>query len=293
LRSYKRHRTTIRVVQYTFLLAFMLLMIMPLIIALSTALKDETEIYMQERFYIIPKAWKISNFVEAMQTAPWGRYFFNSLFVTSVSVFGSLFLNSLAGYSFAVLRFPLKNLLFVFLLVGIMIPFQVIIIPQYLVLKSIPLFGGNNMLGRGGTGWLDTYWALIIPQLSGSFGIFLCRQFYLNIPYELNEASRMDGCTPFQAFIKVYVPLSKPIYATLGILKSVAVWNDFFYPLIMTTSDKMRTVQLGMQVYRNFALFRWDLLMAATLLICLPLLVAFFSFQRLFIQTAAASGLKT
>lgn len=292
LRSFKRQRRRTRIFQYTFLILFLGLMIMPLLITLSTALKDESEIYMQERFYLIPKAWKVSNFVEAMQSADWGRYFLNSFYVTTVSVVGSLFLNSLAGYSFAVLRFPFKNLLFVLLLVGIMIPFQVIIIPQYLILKSIPLFGGNDAFGQGGTGWLDTYWALIIPQLSGSFGIFLCRQFYLNIPHELNEASRIDGCRPFTTFIRIYVPLSKPIYATLGILKSVSVWNDFFYPLIMTTSDSMRTVQLGLQSYRNFALFRWDLMMAATFLICLPLLIAFFLLQRLFIQTAAATGLK-
>jgi multiple sugar transport system permease protein len=291
-RSYSKQKRTTRLIQYTILVSFVGIMLMPLVVMLSTALKGEDEIYMQESFKLIPRGWMFSNFVKAMRAAAWGRYFFNSFLVTSIAVAGSLLLNSFAGYSFAVLRFPLKNVLFLFLLVGIMIPYQVIIIPQYLIMKSVPLFGGNNILGRGGTGWLDTYWALIIPQLSGSFGIFLCRQYYLNIPYELNEAARIDGCTPFSIFTKVYFPLSKPVYATLGILKSVYVWNNFFFPLIMTSSDKMRTVQLGLQTFRNFALFRWELMMAATTLICLPLILAFLLFQKLFIQTAAASGLK-
>jgi len=154
---------------YVLLGMFAIVTLSPFLIMVSTALKSEAEIYMQEEFSLVPKAWKFSNFVDTMKAATWGKYFLNSLFVTSVSVAGSLFLNSLAGFSFAVLRFPFRNLLFLLLLVGIMVPNQALIIPQYLILKSIPLFGGNNLLGRGGIGWLDSYWALIIPQLSGSF----------------------------------------------------------------------------------------------------------------------------
>jgi multiple sugar transport system permease protein len=290
--SIKRSRIITRTVQYSILCAFFIIMVFPLVVMLTTALKAESEIYMQESFSLLPKAWRFQNFIDAMRVADWKRYFMNSLIVTSIATIGSLFLNSLAGYSFGVLRFPLKNTLFVFLLIGIMVPFQVVIVPQFIIMRSMPLFGGNNILGQGGTGWLDTLWALIIPQLSGSFGIFLCRQFYLNIPYELNESGKMDGCNQFQTFVKIYMPLSKPIYATLGILKSVYVWNDFFYPLIMTNGDNMRTVQLGLQSYSGFALVRWELMMAATFIVCLPLLLAFFLFQRYFIQTAASTGMK-
>ncbi len=290
--SLKKQTTSIKAIKFIVLVVFALIMLFPLAIMVSTALKGENEIYMQEKFTFIPEAWRFSNFIDTLKVANWGRYFFNSFFVTSITVIGSLFFNSLAGYSFAVLRFRFRNFLFIFLLIGIMIPYQSIIIPQYLIMKSIPFFGGNNLLGKGGAGWLDTYWALIIPQLSGSIGIFLCRQYYLNIPYDLHEAAKIDGCNQFQTFIRIYIPLSKPIYASLGILKTVAVWNDFFYPLIMTTSDSMRTVQLGLQSYQNYALFRWDLLMAANILVCLPLVIAFLMLQRLFIQTAVSSGLK-
>jgi multiple sugar transport system permease protein len=280
------------IVFYLLMGVFAIVTLAPFLIMVSTALKSEAEIYMQEEFSLVPKGWKFSNFLDTMKAANWGRYFLNSLFVTLVSVVGSLFLNSLAGYSFAVLRFPLRNFLFLLLLVGIMVPSQALIIPQYLILKSIPLFGGNSLFGRGGIGWLDSYWALIIPQLSGSFGIFLCRQYFLSIPRELYEAAKIDGCGPFKIFLHIYLPLAKPVLASLAILKSVAVWTDFFYPLIMTTSDSMRTVQLGLQAYRSYALFRWDLMMAACILVCLPLIVAFFAFQRHFMQTAVASGIK-
>lgn len=292
LESMSQRKRLDTIILYTLLILLTITMLFPFLIMVSTSLKSEEEIYLQESFAFIPKSWKFSNFIETLKVANWDRYFFNSFFVTSVSVIGSLFLNSLAGYSFSVLRFPLRNVLFFLLLVGIMIPYQVLIIPQYIILKSIPLFGGNNIFGRGGSGWLDSYWALIIPQLSGSFGIFLFRQYFLSIPRELYDAAKIDGCGPFNAFITIYLPLSRPVLASLAILKSVAVWSDFFYPLIMTSSDSMRTVQLGLQSYQNYALFRWDLMMAACILVSLPLVIAFFVFQKYFLQTALASGIK-
>ena len=290
--SVSNRRIVNTLVLYVVLTIFTGLTLFPFLIMVSTSLKSEDDIYMQERFSLLPDSWEFSNFVDAMKVANWGRYFLNSFFVTSIAVIGSLFLNGLAGYSFGVLRFPFRNLLFLLLLVGIIIPPQTLIIPQYIILRSIPLFGGNNVFGQGGSGWLDSYWALIIPQLSGSFGIFLFRQYYLNVPSQLYEASKIDGCGSFATFIKIYFPLSKPVIASLAILKSVAVWNDFFYPLIMTSSDAMRTVQLGLQSYRSFALFRWDLMMAACILVSFPLVVAFFMFQKHFIETAFSSGIK-
>jgi multiple sugar transport system permease protein len=156
----------------------------------------------------------------------------------------------------------------------------------------MPLFGRNTLLGTGGIGWLDSEWALIIPQLSGPLGIFLCRQYFLKVPRGLYEAAKIDGCWPFKIFLHICLPLPKPVLASLAILKSVAVWTDFFYPLIMTTSDSMRTVQLGLQAYQSYALFRWDLTMAACILMCLSLILAFFAFQNHFMQTALASGIK-
>ena len=287
----KNHRSN-HVLAFTVLVTIAIIFASPIVIMLSTSLKGQNEIYMQGGFRLIPESWRWVNYIDAMKVGPWGRYFLNSLFVTGVSVAGSLFFNSLAGFSFAVLDFKHKNVLFFILLVGIMLPFQVLIIPQYLILRSVPFAGGNNILGQGGRGWLDSYWALIIPQLSGSFGIFFARQYFLTIPYELYEAARIDGCSPMKAFLKVFLPNAKPLIASLGILKTVYVWNDFFYPLIMTSRDELKTVQLGLQSFQGVALFRWDLMMAATTLVSLPLIVAFLVFQKQFIQTASSSGLK-
>lgn len=290
--SYILQRRLGRALTYLLHSVLFIVMVVPLVVMILTALKGESELYLQTSFQLLPEAWRFANFVDAMTAANWGRYFFNSLLVTSIATAGSLFLNSLAGFSFAVLRFPGRNFLFFFLLIGIMIPYQVTIVPQYIIMRSIPLFGGNDILGGGGTGWLNSHWALIMPQLAGSFGVFLCRQYYLGIPRELLESAKIDGATSLKAYLRIYVPLSKPVFATLAILKSVYVWNDFFYPLIMTTSDSMKTVQLGLQTFRTVALVRWDLMMAATTLVCVPLIVAFLLFQRWFINSAVASSVK-
>jgi multiple sugar transport system permease protein len=277
---------------YILLSGFALIMLLPFTGMIFTALKSSNEIYLTNSFSFFPKAWRVANFIEAMQVAPWHRYFFNSFIVTSIAVVGSLFFNSFAGYSFARLKFPGRDFLFFFILIGLMVPPQVTIIPQFLIMRGMPFFGGNNWLGQGGTGWLDTYYALIIPALSGSIGIFLCRQFYLGFPKALDEAARIDGCSPFRAYFMIYMPASRPIYASLGILKTVAVWNDFFYPLVMTNSEKMRTVQLGLQVYRSSGMVQWEYLMAATTIVTIPVLIIFLCFQRYFVQGIMTSGIK-
>ncbi len=162
--------------------------LLPFFIVVTTSFKSDVELPLAN-FKWLPNKLLLSNYVKAFQFGNWPRYFFNSVFVTILTVTGSVFLNSLAGFSFARLRFTGKHFLFVLLLVGIMVPPQSIIIPQFILMRSIPFAGGNDMWGRGGTGWLDTYWALVVPFLSGSFGIFLCRQFYLTFPRALDDAS--------------------------------------------------------------------------------------------------------
>lgn len=182
--------------------------------------------------------------------------------------------------------------MFLLLLLGLMIPAQVTIIPQFLLLKSVPFFGGNDWLGSGGTGWLDSYYALIIPELSGAFGIFMARQFFQQVPKALDEAAYIDGAGILRLFLYIYIPLSGPLLGTLGIFKFVAVWNDFFHPLIYTSSPSMRTIQLGLQVFRGEYQVQYNLLMAATLMVSLPIVVAFFLFQKQFIRSVVSSGVK-
>lgn len=267
------------------------LSILPLLVLIFTSLKGDDEFGLG-RTTILPSGLAFDNYARALGMAEWGLFFRNSTIVTAVAVGGSLLLNTLAGFAFARLRFRGSQFMFLLLLLGLMIPAQVTIIPQFLLLKSVPFFGGNDWLGSGGTGWLDSYYALIIPELSGAFGIFMARQFYLQVPRALDEAAYIDGAGILRLFFYIYIPLSGPLLGTLGIFKFVAVWNDFFHPLIYTSSPSMRTIQLGLQVFRGEYQVQYNLLMAATLMVSLPIVIAFFLFQKQFIRSVVSSGVK-
>ncbi|WP_157794047.1 carbohydrate ABC transporter permease [Paenibacillus donghaensis] len=282
---------TERFTAYLILTVITLLAVLPLLMTFFTSMKGDEE-FAAGATRLLPAAWHPSNYIRALQMAEWGLFLKNSVVVTGAAVLGSLIFNTMAGFAFARIRFKGRSLLFLLLLVGLMIPAQVTVIPQFLVLKSIPLFGGNDMFGHGGNGWLDSYYALIVPELSGAFGVFMARQFYLQMPKALDEAAYIDGSGYTRLFFFIYLPLSGPLIATLGIFKFVGVWNDFFHPLIYTNSPAMRTVQLGLQVFRGENQVQYNLLMAATLLVSIPILVMFLLFQKQFIRSAISSSVK-
>jgi multiple sugar transport system permease protein len=209
-----------------------------------------------------------------------------------VAVVVSLIINSIAGFAFARLEFKGRNILFFLTLIGLMVPQQVTMIPVFLILKHIPLAGGNNIWGEGGLGWIDSYMGLIIPNIAGSFGVFMCRQFYMNFPKALDDAARIDGLTDLKTYLYIYLPLSKPVLATLTILKTTSVWNEYTWPLIITVSDKMKTVQLALSLFRDETTTQWHLMMAATTLIVLPLALIFLAAQKYFVQGIATTGIK-
>ena len=183
-------------------------------------------------------------------------------------------------------------LILVLIMLGMMIPPQAIVIPQFVILRSVPFLGGNDWMGQGGIGLLNTNWALIIPFLSGSFGIFLCRQFYTSFPKELDEAARIDGCGSFGIYARIFLPMSKQILATLCILKTAATWNDFFYPLIMTQQEEAKTVQLALQMFKGTTSTHWNWLMAGTLLTMIPVVIVFLCAQKYFVAGIAHAGMK-
>lgn len=270
---------------------FCLVILFPIIIVLLTAFKDTSELSAAS-FRLFPKEWRFDNFSVAMSKGNWSRYFFNSIVVTVITVIGSIFFNTLCGYSLARLRFKGRKLILMLFMIGIMIPPQSYIIPQFIMLRSVPLLGGNDIMGVGGIGLLNSYAGLIIPFLSGSFGVFLSRQFYISFPSDLDDAAKIDGCTKFGIYTRIYVPLSGTLFATLTILKFVATWNDFFYPLIITNDKSMYTVQLGLQIFRGVAGVEWNTLMAATTLTILPVIVVFVFAQKYFVQGIVTTGMK-
>ncbi|MEC0230464.1 carbohydrate ABC transporter permease [Paenibacillus alba] len=272
-------------------LIFTLLMIFPFLLMVLTSLKTMGDI-MSPSFIFFPKTIVWHNYVEAMSRGNWGRYFFNSFFVTIITVIVSLLLNSIAGYCFARLNFKGRDLLFLISLIGLMIPPQVTMIPVFLILRHVPFAGGNDFLGQGGLGWINSYMGLIAPYVAGSFGVFLFRQFYLGFPKELDDAAKIDGLTRLQTFMYIYVPVSKPIFATLVALKATQSWNEYTWPLIVTNADSMKTVQLALTMFRDETQVQWNLLMSATTLIILPLLVLFLFTQKYFVEGIVTSGIK-
>ncbi|TLS52409.1 carbohydrate ABC transporter permease [Paenibacillus antri] len=266
-------------------------MLLPFFLMILTSLKTMDEIF-APRFVWVPERLDWANYAEALQRGDWGTYVSNTLYVTIVTILVSLLINSFAGYAFAKLNFKGRDILFLLSLIGLMIPPQVTMIPVFLVLKHIPLAGGNDLWGQGGLGWIDSYNGLIAPYVAGSFGVFLFRQFFLQIPQELDDAAKLDGMGRVRAFFHLYVPLSKPVFATLVALKATASWNEYTWPLVITNSDEMKTVQLALSMFRDENQVQWDLLMASTTMLVIPLLILFAFTQKYFIEGIVASGVK-
>ena len=275
-----------------FLFVLCLIFLIPLFLMILTSLKSMPEI-MASQFVWKPEQWLFSNYREAMEKGDWFVYFKNTFLVTVITVAISLVLNSMAGYGFARIPFCGRNTLFFFALTGMMVPQQITMIPVFINLKNFPLVGGNDILGHGGSGMINTYAGLILPYIVGAFGVFLCRQFYMNFPVSLDDAAKIDGCSRFMAYFRIYLPLSKPILATLAVLKASQTWNDYLWPLIMVNKDETMTVQLAVVAkFTTEYSIQWNLLMAATALIILPLLVLFIFTQKYFVEGIVTTGLK-
>ena len=209
-----------------------LLMITPFLWMVLTAFKSDLEI---AKFSWLPDELRWQNFVEAMQTAPFLRYFRNSLFIAVGETAFTLAVCTTAGYALAKLPIRGSKALLSYFILLLLVPFQIILVPLFLIVKSIPLFGGNNILGQGGIGWLNSWWGLIIPLGAAPLFTFLARQFYVSIPNELAQAARVDGLGEFGIFWRIMTPLVKPALITICVFQIEAAWNGFLWPLMITT----------------------------------------------------------
>jgi ABC-type glycerol-3-phosphate transport system permease component len=219
-----------------------------------------------------------SNFTDALSRMPFLDWTWNSLVIAVVAVVITVSLNLLCGYAFAKFRFAGRDILFIGVLSALMIPIQVIIVPLFLVVADL--------------GLLNSYWGVILPRAAEAFGIFMVRQFMVSIPDELLEAARLDGASELTIFLKVVLPLSKPIIAVLIIFTFMWRWNDFVLPLVILTDQEMYTVQLGLNLLKGQYNTEWTDIMAIALLSLTPMLVIFVFFQRQLIQGIAGTGLK-
>jgi multiple sugar transport system permease protein len=257
--------------------ALAIVVIAPFLWMILTSFKDMSEIYVYPPKWL-PEKFNLDNYVNAFTAAPFGRYYLNSLIVAFAVTLGQLITCSMAAFAFARLRFKGRDILFYIFLGTMMIPYNVTMIPSFMVLYWL--------------GWIDSYYALIVPGLASAFGTFLLRQFFITIPRELEEAAYIDGASRFQVLRRIIVPLAKPALATLAIFTFMGVFNDFIWALIVINSEQMQTVQLGLAIFRDRYLTEWDLLMAGSVTAVLPILIAFFFAQKYFIKGITLSGLK-
>ena len=281
----------VRLLRGLFVAILVVSMGFPFLMALSVSLQTMSEIYSAQPV-VIPRPPQFGNYAAALSTGNWACYFLNSLIVTMITVVISLGINSLSGFVFARIPFRGRNLLFLLILLGMMIPAQVTLVPVFNLVRSVPFAGGNNWLGQGGKGLMNTYAGLILPYIAGSFGVFLCRQFYVSFPAELDDAAQIDGCGRLRQFTSIYLPLSGPLLASLGMLKFTGTWNEYTWPLVMTSGERMKTVQLALTTFRDEAQIFWNQLMAATLASSLPIYLLFFFAQDAFVSGLLAGSVK-
>jgi len=233
---------------------------------------------------LVPHTLRFANYPDALNTAPFGHFFINSAVVAAATVLFNLVLCSLAGYAFARFRFLGRTALFAVIMVTLMVPFQVTMIPQFIITKWL----GVHVLAAVGINHIG---ALILPNAATAFGIFFLRQFFRTLPLEYEESARVDGASRLTVLIKIVLPLATPALATLAALTFLDSWNNFLWPLIAITSTNQMTLPLGLATFQGAHATEWTLLMAANVMSLVPMLAIFFLAQRYFIRSVASTGL--
>jgi multiple sugar transport system permease protein len=266
-----------RIGSYLVLGFFAAITVVPLIYMGMLSLQTEAETLSAD-----PVLWpanpQFGNYLELFERAPFGNFILNSLIVTGGITVAHLVFDPLVGYVFAKFSFPLKNTLFMLLLVTLMVPLFVRMIPLYTMMANL--------------GWLNTYQALITPFLMDAFGIFLMRQFIQPIPDDLIHAARIDGASELRIYAKVILPQVKPAMAVLGVFTFVFQWNEFLWPLIATTTERMRTIPVGLTLFNQEYFTLWHLTAAGSVILFVPTVVVFLLTQRYFVRGITLSGIK-
>lgn len=263
--------------QYLVLVAAALTVLFPILYALIVSLETAAEsVAYPPRF--IPSQLHWASYRKALDTAPIFRFIFNSFVVSTIVMLGQLVTASLAAYAFSFLNFKGRNTLFLAFLSTMMIPWEVTIIPNYFTIKYL--------------GWLDTFQGLTVPFLATAFGTFLLRQAFLTIPRELYDAAVMDGCGHFRFFTTIVLPMSRPALGTLAVYSFLTTYNQYLWPLLVTNSDKMRTVQIGLGMLQWDQSIAWNSMMAGVVLVLLPTALLLILGQRQLVRGLRAGALK-
>jgi multiple sugar transport system permease protein len=262
------------------LLAFLFLM--PFLWMLVSSFKPQAEIFAStfplrgEAFWVASPT--LEHYVKVFEVVPFARYLLNTLFVALAVVFGHLFIVSLAAYSFARLQFPGRETLFIAVLSTMIIPGEVTFMPLFLVIRTI--------------GWIDRYAALIVPPLFGVFGLFLLRQFFRDIPRDLEDSARIDGCSVLGVYWHIILPLSKSALITLGLLVFIGEWGSFLWPLVVMNTPSKQVIQVGIANFTTTYGVYWGRILAASAMASVPVMALFIALQRYYVRGIVMSGLK-
>lgn len=277
-RTKKSRQTTWRCFVYFLLAVIGTIVMIPFFWTVSTAFKELHQALAFPPIWI-PKPFIWGNFKDALSAMNFWQQLGNTALITCLGIVGQLLSSSMAAYGFARFRFPGRNVLFVVALSTLMLPFHILIIPRFIMFKYM--------------GWLDTFYPLIVPSFfAEALYLFLMRQFLMSIPMELDEASRIDGCSYWQTFWRIILPLSKPVLGIIAVFVFLSKWRDFMGPLIYLSSQKNYTLALGLNALRNDYFVEWNILMAATTVVMIPPLIVFFIAQKYFIQGVVFTGVK-
>ncbi|MFC6155573.1 carbohydrate ABC transporter permease [Kribbella sp. NPDC058693] len=266
------------------------LMVVPFIWMILTSFKNLNEV---NGFSWLPDRIEWRNYVDALKAAPFLTYFRNSIIVVVGQTIPVLAFCTAAGYALAQLPIRGRKGILNYFIVLLIVPFQVLIVPLFLVVRRIPLAGGNDILGNGGTGWLNTWAALIVPFVSAPLYTFLARQFFVSLPAELADAARVDGVSEIGIFFRIMAPLAAPAFVTITLFNVESAWNGFIWPLVATSSESLRPLQFGLATFaQGQGNVQWPFLMAMSALATLPMILLFVLGQRYFIAGMATSGIK-
>lgn len=278
MRSAHKRAVAGKVVTYLILIIVAALMIVPFLWMLSASIKTDREVFIMDPFVWIPEVPRWSNYTDIWKKIPFGRFVENTVILTFVVTVLQLLTSSFAAYAFAKLDFKHKNTLFLAYIATIAMPWQVYMVPQFIMMRSM----GLN----------DKLLAMICLQAFSAFGVFMMKQFYTDIPDELCEAARIDGMSEYRIYWKIMLPLSKPALSTLTIFTFVATWNDYLGPLIYLRSQNKKTIQLGLKMFISQYSSDYGLIMAGSVMSLIPVLLVFLILQKYFVEGVASTGLK-
>lgn len=276
--SMRQRKAIVNSFLYTFLIVGSLLTLFPFLWMFLSTFKTEAEIFAVPPKFL-PASFKFDNYVYIWHSlGSFPRFFFNSIFVTLAVVGLNLFFDSLAAFAFAKLKFPGRDTLFSIFLATMLVPGQVLLIELYRVIQKL--------------GWINTYQALIVPGATSAFGVFLIWQYMKNIPNDFLEAARMDGASDFAIYWRIYMPLSVPAMAVLAIFTFIGTWNDFLWPLIVTNSNELRTLVVGLALMQGNNVMHWTWLMTGAFISVAPVILFYILAQKYFIAGLTAGGVK-